>query len=208
MMRALRWMFALAVCGLGGLPAACGGDVEQTFGPANGLKGQTPPEPDTTGTSMPPPPDAGTQNDGGTTGGDGGTVGEGGGTGEGGNAACSGVTWSGTVYPLFAAQGAGQCASGNCHGGVQLPSIPDGNATGAYTSLAGYAISTAQGTKPYFATSGNTADSAVECNLTLPANQIGICSAAANGMPLAPGSLSATQKATIEQWVKCGAPNN
>jgi hypothetical protein len=204
MMRALPWMFALGACGLC-LSYGCSNEVDPNFGPANGLKGQTPPEPDNTG----PQPDSGTvHNDGGTTGGDGGANGEGGGTGEGGNPACNGVTWSGTVYPLFAAQGPGQCASGTCHGGQQLPTIPDGNAAGAYTSLAAYAISTVQGTKAYFSTSGNPADSSAECNLTLPANQLGICSAGANGMPLAPGSLSAMQKATIEQWLKCGAPNN
>lgn len=142
-----------------------------------------------------------------TTGDSGSTGGDGGG-GEGGGIACNGVTWSGTVYPMFAAQGSGQCASGTCHGGITTPNIPDGNASGAYATLAGYSLSTAQGTKAYISTSGNLADSAMECNLTLPSNGLGVCSASQNGMPLPPGSLSAMQKATIEQWLKCGAPNN
>jgi hypothetical protein len=147
---------------------------------------------------------------GGSSGGsDGGTTTPDGGGGDGAlNPACANVTWSGTVYKIFAAQGDGQCASGTCHGGQQLPQIPDGDPKTAYANLAAYAVSTSGGTKPYFATTGNAADSAVECNLNLPSNKMGICSAAANGMPLSPGTLSGPDKATIDQWVQCGAQNN
>ena len=75
----------------------------------------------------------------------------------------------------------------------------DGNPTGTYNAFKGYTLLNNVG----YITPGNAnpADSSMDCNLVTNACGAGV-------MPLAPGTLSATQKTTIDTWIKCGAPAN
>jgi hypothetical protein len=187
----------------GAAPAACGGETDTSFGPPDGLVGRTAPPPTatasatttttatSTGTATTPPAgDSGSPpaQDSGTTG-----------TPEGGTGTCA-VSWTTDVFPMLESTGSGTCGSTACHAsGAQTPTILDGNATGTYNSLKGYTLLNNVG----YIVPGDTnpADSAMDCNLVTS-------TCGASPMPEAPGTLGATQKTTIDTWVKCGAPEN
>jgi hypothetical protein len=110
------------------------------------------------------------------------------------------VSWTTDVFPMLESTGSGSCGSAACHAnGGQQPNILDGNATGTYNSLKGYTLLNNVG---YIVPgNANPADSAMDCNLVTS-------TCGADAMPLAPGALTATQKTTIDTWIKCGAPEN
>ncbi len=198
----VHWVLLGVMLAGAAAPAACGGETETTFGPPDGLVGRTAPPPTststttttTTGTGTPPPPqgDSGSP----TPPGDSGTTGtpETGGTGS-----CA-VSWTNDVFPMLESTGSGSCGSAICHAnGAQQPNVLDGNATGTYNAFKGYMILNGTG----YITPGNTSPTASSIDCNLVTNSCG-----AGTMPLAPGTLSATQKTTIDTWVKCGAPDN
>jgi hypothetical protein len=196
-----RLLITLCLTVAGGVViAACGGPPDTSYGPPNGISGKTPPEPSSTSTSGP-----GSHADGGSgtqppAGGDSGAPPTGGMDSGGGPqpSNCS-VKWSTQVFPLFKAAGAGQCASGACHGGSATPTILDGDSAATYATLTGYTING----KPYIATTGAPADSTIECNLGIAGATCGIAK-----MPASPGILGSTELQTINNWLKCGAPQN
>jgi hypothetical protein len=203
----VHWVLLGVMIGGGAAPAACGGESDTAFGPPDGLVGRSAPAPTATASSSatstatatatgtattPPAGDSGSPppgDDSGTTGSP-----EGGGTGT-----CA-VSWSTDVFPLLESTGSGSCGSAACHAsGGQQPTVIDGNAAGTYDNLKAYTLLNGVG----YIVPGDTnvADSAMDCNLVT-----GTCGA--SPMPASPGTLSGTQKTTIDTWVKCGAPQN
>jgi hypothetical protein len=198
-----RWFagrptFSLLFLGLmvavGAAPAACGGETDTSYGPADELVNHPPPQPTTTATTTstattpsdagpPPATDSGAPGDGGSTG------------------PCS-VSWTNDVFPMFESTGSGACGNTtSCHGnGLNTPQVLDGNAQGTYNVFKAYTLINAL---PYIAPNDtNPAHSTMECNLVT-----GACGGLP--MPQAPtGTLSQMQKNTIDTWLKCGAPAN
>lgn len=205
-MRVLVLALGLAV--VGGAPvAACGGDVEPNYGPADGLVGRQPPPagtaPSSSGSSSggaasssgsgsgsssggtASGSSSGATGDGGTTGGDGGQM----------TMACQ-VSWANTVYPMLNSTGAGHCSSSNCHatgaGGVTL----DDGATKMYGQLAQALVGAKPLVKP---NDTNAADSSIVCVLQ------GTCGAQ---MPTGFPALTGPQIGQVQTWVQCGSPQN
>ncbi len=190
----LRGRLALAGCPLaiGCALLACSGEPPVNYGPPEGLKNATfvgPPAQDSgappVDSGMPPPP-----------------PGDGGG-GEGGGP-CA-VSWAGQVHALMKSTGPYTCASGNCHGSsLYPPSISDDPAA-TLTSLKAYTMNGTDGVShPYInPASMDPAQSTIECNLTPSPTNCG-----AVRMPNGMNGVSASDFATIDAWVKCGAPNN
>jgi hypothetical protein len=144
-----------------------------------------------TGTGTQPPP----ASDGGTpSGDDSGTTG----TEAGGTGACA-VSWATDVFPMLESTGSGACGSAACHAsGAQLPAVLDGNPTGTYNSFVNFTLLNNTG---YITPGANAASSPIDCNL--------VTATCGPAMPVAgTGTLSATQKQTIDTWVKCGVPMN
>ncbi len=116
--------------------------------------------------------------------------------------ACS-VSWSGQIFPKMSASGAWKCADSSCHGGFQSPKIGT-DARAAYASLAAYKTQFAPTTLPYILPdSTDPQASAIECNLsgTACGPQMPVTSSGAQ-------LLKSQDIATIDTWVRCGAPNN
>jgi hypothetical protein len=110
------------------------------------------------------------------------------------------VSWASDVYPLLQASGHGQCASSQCHGGGSSPVIADSDPVGAYTTLTTFMLNGGLYIAPG---DPNPADSMIECNLSVTQPACG-----ALPMPAAPGAVTATDKQTIDTWIRCGSPQN
>ena len=198
----VHWLLLGVMVGVGVLPAACGGEAETSYGPPDGLVGRTAPTATATATTTTTATGTATTPPVGDSGSPPPAVDSGGGTPtpEGGTTGTCAVSWTTDVFPMLESNGSGSCGSAACHAnGAQQPTILDNNATGTYNSLKGYTLLNNVG----YITPGdpNVGGSAMDCNLVT-----GTCGA--NPMPLAPGTLSATQKTTIDTWIKCGAPDN
>lgn len=115
---------------------------------------------------------------------------------------CS-VSWSTQIFPNMMSTGAWKCASSSCHGGFQAPKMSDDpNVT--YDALVAYTMVPPAPALPYVLP-GETdpSKSGIECNLSG-----GSCS---QQMPLTQNGathLSSSDLATLDTWVKCGAPDN
>lgn len=203
------WILLGMMTVAGAIPAACGGETSTSYGPPDGLVGRAAPQvtasatatgtatSTATGTATGTTPPAGDSGMPAPAGDSGTTTGTDSGTS---TMGCS-VSWATDVFPMLESTGSGACGSGACHAnGAQQPTVLDGNAAGTYNTFKNYTLINAVG----YITPGNTnpANSSIDCDLVT-----GLCGA--NPMPLAPtGSLSQTQKTTIDTWVKCGAPEN
>jgi hypothetical protein len=112
---------------------------------------------------------------------------------------CS-VSWSKDIFPNMAPTGTWQCGSSSCHGGITAPKVA-ADAPTTYDNLAAYKMK-ASGLPYVLPGSTDPTKSGIECNLS------GSCG---TKMPITGGGAQqATQAqiATIDAWVKCGAPNN
>ncbi|HEY8088246.1 MAG TPA: hypothetical protein VIF09_10385 [Polyangiaceae bacterium] len=206
---------AIGALTLVGVAAACGGEVDPTYGPPNGLDKVQPPTPGNGSTSSGGSTSGGSSSgssssgSSGTTSSSGGTTSSSGGHPADGGASSGGdgqvtqsctVSWKTNVFPLFESTGAGTCGNAACHGGTNPPTVVDNDPATTYKNFSVYNING----KPVFKTGdANPSDSTIECDLGI---QTPICGIAA--MPEAPGVLAAADRTTIDTWVKCGAPNN
>jgi hypothetical protein len=195
----VHWVLLGMMVGAGAIPAACGGEPDTSFGPPDGLVGRSAPSATVSSTATatstattPPAGDSGAPPE--TDSGSEASSPDGAST-----PTCS-VSWANDVFPMLESSGSGTCGSASCHAsGGQQPSVLDGNPTGTYSAFKSYTLLNNVG---YIVPGDpNPADSAMDCNLVT-----GSCGATA--MPEAPGTLSATQKTTIDTWIKCGAPAN
>jgi hypothetical protein len=112
---------------------------------------------------------------------------------------CS-ISWSKDIFPNMAPTGTWQCGSSSCHGGITAPKVA-ADAPTTYDNLAAYKMK-ASGLPYVLPGSMDPTKSGIECNLS------GSCG---TKMPITGGGAQqATQAqiATIDAWVKCGAPNN
>ncbi len=112
---------------------------------------------------------------------------------------CS-VSWTKQIFPILQSTGAGQCASGTCHGGTQAPAILDADSMATYNALTDY-HSKALGRR-YVQPCASPSQSGILCNLQTPPS----CGSPMPINGIAP--LSSTQIDLITQWLQCGAPNN
>ena len=207
---------AIGALTLVGVAGACGGEVDPTYGPPNGLEKVQPPAPGNGSTSSGGSSSGGSSSGGsssgssGTTSSSGGTTSSSGGSSSGSSSGSSGgdsgvttncaVSWKTNVFPLFESTGTGACGNAACHGGTNPPTVVDNDPATTYKNLSVYNING----KPVFKTGDTTpSDSSIECDLGM---QTPICGIAA--MPEAPGVLAGADRTTIDTWVKCGAPDN
>lgn len=115
---------------------------------------------------------------------------------------CS-VSWSSQIFPSMMSTGKWKCAQSSCHGGLQAPKMSDDPGT-SYASLVSYVLPAPAPALPYLLPGEtNPAKSGIECNLSgttcdsrMPLTQ--------NGATI----LDANDIATLDTWVKCGAPDN
>jgi hypothetical protein len=206
--------------------AACGGETDTPFGPADGLYNTHAPQPgagpssssgssgggsnsSSSGSSSSSSGGGGSASGGSSGGSSSGTTGDGGsgeagsgsgggsGSGSGGNANCP--SWANTVFPAL--QNDGTCGSSTaCHAnGGQQPVFINGNATATYNQFTQY---TQLEGKPYVKTGDTNAnDSTIDCSLDTQT-----CFTTQKMPPV--GTWTAADKTLIQQWVACGAPNN
>lgn len=190
-----KWHFALILVALAG----CGGEVDAAhYGPANGLRGQTPRPVDADGGGAVPPVDG---TDAGT-----GTP----------NAACGGkgtidagtcaVSWKTNLFPRTQASGHWKCSDAACHGsknGGSPPLIDPTSSDLAYTQLLAFVAS--NGRHYFNPCSANTADSAFACSL-----QANGCTSQMPLLSASPGAalLTTQELADVTTWVQCGSPMN
>ncbi len=113
------------------------------------------------------------------------------------------VSWSTQIFVKMTATGEWKCGDSSCHGGFQSPKVTtDPRAT--YATFAAFTMTPPAPAVP-FVLPGSTTPSAsgIECNLSSTA-----CGAQMPLTQTGAHALTSAEVATLDAWVKCGAPNN
>ena len=113
------------------------------------------------------------------------------------------VSWAGQIFVDMTTNGRWKCGDSACHGGLQSPRVT-GDAKSTYASFAAFTMTPPAAPLP-FVLPGSTSpgQSGFECSLSS-----GSCGPE---MPLTQAGaqpLTKTDVAIIDQWVRCGAPDN
>ena len=103
------------------------------------------------------------------------------------------VSFSKDVLPSLAQHG---CQSAQCHGGVQQPKISVIDAKATYASVTQFKMREGL---PYVRTTGRPDESGIHCHVR---NDCG------TPMPPFGGKIDEDAVDVIDDWLKCGAPNN